>query len=111
MGGSRDILAMLRHEVLVEPSRPARLTARTTGAPSYVDLPPGWRVAEVPVPGDWIGRPLDVEAWRRARFETPLVVLRPTDDGGRSPSAPDGHPLAASDVVVVLGPTDAPPAK
>jgi len=102
----RDILAMLRHEVLLEPSRPARMTARTTGAPNYVDLPPGWRVAEVPVPGAWIGKPLDVEAWRRTRFETPLVVMRPTGDGGRAPCAPDGHPLAASDVVVVLGPTD-----
>ena len=104
----RDILAMLRHEVLVEPSRPARLTARGQGASSYVDLPPGWRIAEIAVPDDWVGRPLDVESWRRTRHETPLLLLRAGDDGTRAPRPPDGSPLTASDVVVVLGPT-APP--
>lgn len=98
----RDILAMLRREVLVEPSRPARVALRGSGASTVVDLPPGWRVVEVRPPDAWVGRPLDVHAWRRARHETPLVVLRTRADGTRGPAGPEDAPLLASDLVVVL---------
>jgi chloride channel protein, CIC family len=100
----RDILAMLRHEVLVEPSRPARIGTRSAAGPAYLDLPPGWRLTEAPVSDELAGRPLDVDAWRRDRGETPLVVLRSDGAGTRTPTAPDAVPLRVGDVVVVVGP-------
>jgi hypothetical protein len=107
----RDILAMLRHEVLVERSRPVRVAKAGGGASTYLELPPGWHLAEVPAPPtDW-GRPLDVAGWRAARGATPLLVLRSDGVGGRTPLPPGPEPLREGDAVLVLGPerpTEAP---
>lgn len=106
----RDILAMLRHEVLVERSRPVRVAKAGGGASTYLELPPGWRLAEVPAPAtDW-GRPLDVAAWRAARGATPLLVLRSDGVGGRTPLPPGPEPLREGDAVLVLGPERPPEA-
>jgi CBS domain-containing protein len=95
----RDTLAMLRHEVLVEPQRPARAAWRTPGL--TVDLPAGWTVAEVVAAAEDVGSPPLAGRWR-ADGRIPLVVLRPDGSGGRSPHAPEGTDLRFGDVVLVL---------
>lgn len=105
----RDILAMLRHEVLHEPSRPTRVATRGPGAPTYVDLPSGWQVTEVDVPDALVGKALDPAAWRREHGGTPIVVLRSDGAGGRTPTAPDAVALAPGDRLVVVGPGPAAP--
>jgi len=100
----RDILAMLRHEVLDERSRPVRVAKHGGGASSYLELPPGWSMREVPTSaGDW-GRPLDVAGWRASRGATPLLVLRSDGAGGRTPWPPGVELLREGDAVLVLGP-------
>ncbi len=100
----RDILAMLRHEVLVERSRPVRVAKHGGGASTYLELPPGWRMTEVPTSAaDW-GAPLDVAGWRAKRGATPLLVLRSDGAGGRTPLPPGPDPLREGDLVLVLGP-------
>ncbi|HVG93584.1 MAG TPA: chloride channel protein, partial [Planctomycetota bacterium] len=104
----RDILAMLRHEVLVEPQRPARTAIRVWGGPTFLELPEGWTVAEVAVAPEDAGTTTEAGRWRTdARI--PLVVLRPDGKGGRTPLTPDGTPLSVGDVVLVLGPSPASP--
>lgn len=99
----RDILAMLRHEVLVEPQRPARATVKGPEGPAYLELPAGWGLTEVPVAPADVGAPVGDGRWREGG-RVPLVVLRPDGHGGRSPLPPSGTPLQAGDVVLVLGP-------
>jgi len=100
----RDILAMLRHEVLVERSRPVRVAKRGGGASTYLELPPGWRMTEVVTSAEDWGRPLDVAVWRAKRGATPLLVLRSDGTGGRASLPPGPEVLREGDVVLVLGP-------
>ena len=104
----RDILAMLRHEVLEEPSRPVRLAKKGGAASAYVEMPEGWRIAEVPAPREAEGRPIDVAAWHRQRGEVPLVVLRGDGAGARHPLAPSKTAIRAGDAIVVFGPVPDP---
>jgi len=101
----RDILAMLRHEVLVEPSRPVRVGR---GGASYLDLPEGWRVTEMPAPVDGLGAVADPSRWLAERRALPLVVLRPDGAGGRRPLPLATTALRLGDSVVVLGPSPEP---
>ena len=39
---------MLRHEVLEEPGRPVRLSRKGGAASAYVEMPEGFRIAEMP---------------------------------------------------------------
>jgi CIC family chloride channel protein len=100
----RDILAMLRHEVLVEESRPVRMGSRAGTGSAYVELPDGWRISEVAPPLDAFGRPADPAAWAAARGGVPLVVLRPDGKGGRDPLPPSTTALRHGDVLVVMAP-------
>jgi hypothetical protein len=99
----RDILTMLRHEVLVEPSRPVRM-ARKGGAASYVEMPEGWRIVETGAPPETLGRPLDPTRWAAERGSLPLVVLRSDGAGGRRALSPVSTSLQDGDSVVVLAP-------
>jgi CIC family chloride channel protein len=99
----RDILAMLRHEVLVETTRPVRVGRGPGG--TYLDLPEGWRVSEVPVPADALGTAADPSRWLAERRGMPLVVLRPDGAGGRRPMPLATTALRLGDSVVVLGPS------
>jgi CIC family chloride channel protein len=103
----RDILAMLRHEVLEETARPVRVGRGRGGA--YLDLPEGLRVGEIPAPADALGKPADPSAWLATRRALPLVVLRPDGAGSRRPHPLATTPLRLGDSVVVLGPSDEPP--
>jgi CIC family chloride channel protein len=99
----RDILAMLRHEVLEEAARPVRVGRGRGGA--YLDLPEGLRVGEIPAPADALGKPADPSAWLATRGALPLVVLRPDGAGSRRPLPLATTPLRLGDSVVVLSPT------
>jgi len=102
----RDILAMLRHEVLVETARPVRVGRGPGG--TYLDLPEGWRVSEVSAPADALGAPVDPSGWLADRKTMPLVVLRPDGAGGRRPMAVATTALRLGDSVVVLCPSEPP---
>ncbi len=102
----RDILAMLRREVLVEPSRPVRVSKKGGGGAAYLDLPEGWRIAEVPAPPEEVGKAASPGRWHVERGVLPLVVMRPDGAGGRAALAPSETTLREGDAVVVLGPAD-----
>ena len=100
----RDILAMLRHEVLGDDPRLVRVGAHGKKS-SYLEIPEGWRLAEVPVPAGAEGRPVDPARWFSEHDEVPLVVLRSDGAGTRKPLPPATTPLRAGDAIVVLGPS------
>lgn len=100
----RDILAMLRHEVLADDPRTVRVGARGNKS-AYLELPEGWRLAEVPVPAGAEGRPVDPARWLAEHDEVPLVVLRSDGAGTRKPLPPATTALRAGDAIVVLGPS------
>jgi CBS domain-containing protein len=99
----RDILAMLRHEVLVEPQRPARVASRRGGGPGFVEFPAGWSLDEIPADPSDVGVPASSDRWR-AGGRIPLVVLRPDGRGGRTPMSATTTDLQPGDVVLVLAP-------
>ncbi len=105
----RDILAMLRHEVIEETARTVRVGRKGGVRSAYVELPEDWRIAEIEAPEDALGRPADPARWHATRGDLPLVVLRPDGKGGRAPLAPSTTTLERGDVLVVLGPVPAPP--
>ena len=97
-----SILAMLRHEVLAEPSRPTRVARRGGAGATALDLPLGAELLEAsPAPED-VGRPADVGRWRARGAGTPLVVLRGDGAGGRTALPIGSTALEAGDVVTVL---------
>lgn len=105
----RDILAMLRHEVIEDTPRSVRVGRRGGAGTAYVELPEDWRILEIRPPEGSLGLPADPARWHASRGELPLVVLRPDGKGGRTPLAPSSTPLADGDVLVVLGPAPEPP--
>jgi CIC family chloride channel protein len=100
----RDILAMLRHEVLVEPSRPVRVSRKGGGGSAYLELPEGWTLREVPAPPEEWGKKATPGRWQIERQALPLVVLRGDGTGSRRPLAPSETELREGDTLVVLGP-------
>jgi hypothetical protein len=96
---------MLRHEVLADDPRLVRVGARGAAKTAYLELPEGWRLAEVPIPAAAEGRPVDPARWLTEHDEVPLVVLRSDGAGTRKPLPPATTPLRAGDALVVLGPS------
>ena len=98
--------SMLRHEVLIEPSRPVRVSSKSTTGSTYLELPAGWRIDEVPAPDDVLGAPLDVARWRATHGDLPLVIVRRDGLGGRIALPPEETIVRLGDVVVTLGPEE-----
>jgi predicted transcriptional regulator len=84
----RDLLTGISDEVLGT-TRRARLRTHDQRQSSLLELPPGWELAEVPVPEEWAG--LAVDAIPEADLEGILPVLVVTRRAGtvRLPATPE----------------------